>query len=155
MVRSTPSILLSENFFVFTSLSIFEWINAKSSPFLFLGHEYSDSRTLYALEDLAKIEEQLGHWGNSATWLWEAAELARRNVSKPEALWEEKVTRGIETEATHFATGERENGAEHVGQANVEMVHVVDKLIRALRNDGREGDAQAAKRIYAAYIQVR
>ncbi len=42
-----------------------------------VGHEYHDRRTVSALEDLAKIEEELGALGLSATWLGHAADLAR------------------------------------------------------------------------------
>lgn len=41
-----------------------------------IGHEYGDRRTMSALEDLAKIEEELGRSDLSATWLQEAVELA-------------------------------------------------------------------------------
>ena len=42
-----------------------------------IGHEYRDSRTMSALEDLAMIEEELGRSDLSATWLQHAAELAK------------------------------------------------------------------------------
>ncbi|MCJ1437643.1 hypothetical protein MMC27_007030 [Xylographa pallens] len=116
-----------------------------------IGHEYSDPRTLYALEDLAKIEEQQGHWGNSATWLWEAAELARKIFRGGENT---VAGHGRET-STGVAGGGREESVGQGRQLGVEMVHVVDKLVRALRMDGREGDARAAERIYASYIPER
>lgn len=40
----------------------------------FIGHEYHDGRAISALEDLAKMEEELGAWKNSATWLVHALE---------------------------------------------------------------------------------
>ena len=42
-----------------------------------VGHEYQDSRTIWALEDLAKIEELLGALDRSAVWLPHAADLAK------------------------------------------------------------------------------
>ncbi|MCJ1226050.1 hypothetical protein MMC12_002699 [Toensbergia leucococca] len=104
-----------------------------------LCHEYSDPRTLYALENLAKIEEQLGNWRNSATWLWEAAELARKGF----------VGGG------GGGAPEENFGGQGAQLGGMEMVHVVDKLRRALRFDGREGDARAAERIYASFIPER
>ncbi|KAL8912280.1 MAG: hypothetical protein Q9172_007529 [Xanthocarpia lactea] len=127
-----------------------------NAPPFFSGHEYSDSRTLYALEDLAKIEEQLGYWGNSATWLWEAAELARKGVFRGEGGWEENIVAGKRREANTGVAGVRRE--ENVGQREqpgVELVHVVDKLVRALRIDGKEDDARAAERIYASYVPER
>lgn len=42
-----------------------------------IGHVHHDRRAIIALEDLAKIEEQFGELGNSATWLGHAAEVAK------------------------------------------------------------------------------
>lgn len=42
-----------------------------------IGHEYQDSRPIWALEDLAKIEELLGALDRSAVWLPHAADLAK------------------------------------------------------------------------------
>ncbi|MCJ1378223.1 hypothetical protein MMC17_001320 [Xylographa soralifera] len=118
-----------------------------------IGHEYSDPRTLYALEDLAKIEEQLGYWANSATWLWEAAELARKGLFRDGVGRENNIIAGNGREMnTSVAGGGKEENVGQGGQPGMEMVHVVDKLVRALRMDGREGDARAAERIYESYI---
>ena len=43
----------------------------------FIGHQYHDRRTVWALEDLAKIEELLGAYDRSATWLGHAAEISK------------------------------------------------------------------------------
>ena len=42
-----------------------------------IGHEYHDKGVLYALEDLAKIEEESGKLERSTVWLGQAADLAR------------------------------------------------------------------------------
>jgi len=99
--------------------------------------------------------------------LWEAAELARRgvvaggrgrevNVARGGGGRDENVVAGHGSEAnTGVDGGGREENVGQGGQPRVEMVHVVDKLVRALRMDGRECDARAAERIYASYIPER
>ena len=42
-----------------------------------IGHEYHDKGVLYALEDLAKIEEESGALERSTVWLGQAADLVR------------------------------------------------------------------------------
>ena len=80
-----------------------------------IGHEYHDRVTLYALEDLAKIEEESGALKESTVWLGEAAQLARA-IKGP----------------------------------SIALTHILDKLVRALRLCGREGDAEATIQFYAS-----
>ena len=80
-----------------------------------IGHEYHDSGVLYALEDLAKIDEESGALKESTVWLGEAAHLARA-IKGP----------------------------------SIALTHILDKLVRALRLCGRDGDAEATIRLYAS-----
>jgi len=79
--------------------------------------------------------------------------LARKGVVGGGCGREENVVAGNGREANTGVTGGgREENVGQGGQPGVEMVHVVDKLVRVLRMDGREGDARAAERIYASYV---
>ena len=53
------------------------------------------------------------------------------------------------------AEGGKQKNFGQGGQPGIEMVHVVDKLVRALKKDGREGDARTAEKIYANFIPER
>ena len=50
-----------------------------------IGHQYHDTRTIWALEDLAKIEELLGAYDRGAIWLEDAAETSK-DVGDPIAM---------------------------------------------------------------------
>ncbi len=64
-----------------------------------VGHEYEDSHAIWALEDLAKIEELGGAFDRSAIWLGHAAELAKRVMGPSVGLthildkWEKSLRR--------------------------------------------------------------
>lgn len=68
--------------------------------------------------------------------------MAKKGIARGGGGWEENIVAG----------NGREENVGRGGQFGVEMVHVVDKLVRALRMDGREDDARTAERIYASYI---
>ena len=76
--------------------------------------------------------------------------MARKEIARGGVGREENIVAGNIKEAnTGGAEGGREENVGQRGQPGVEMVHVVDKLVRALRKDGREGDARVAEKIYA------
>ena len=80
-----------------------------------IGHEYHASGVLYALEDLAKIEEESGALERSTVWLVQAADVARA-----------------------------------IKGSSIALIHVLGKLVKAMRTCGRDGDAEATIRMYAS-----
>lgn len=82
--------------------------------------------------------------------------MAKKGIARGGGGWEENIVAGNGREAnTAVAGGGREEHVGQGGQFGLEMVHVVDKLVRALRINGSEGDARTAERIYASYIPER
>ena len=80
-----------------------------------VGHEYHDKGVLYALEDLAKIEEECGDLELSTVWLGQAADLAS-DIKGP----------------------------------SITLTHILDKLVRAYRLCGNNGEAEATIRLYGS-----